>query len=172
MTHGVDGEVGRVRVAQRADLCRRDVVGRFNQACCERRRGGVAAGAVAGRRMIGILSCRGPIHHCYAEPTHARLMAARALTRDAGVVHRRAGKGFECGLRVAALTGLGNGDVICWRLFRHNVRERQSGTMARRAATGNARVIHGVNGVVARARMAQRASLSCWDVVRWHGDCE
>ena len=58
----------------------------------ERRGGGVALRAIAGRRVVGVLCLGGPVHHGHPEPAHAGFVAALAVVADAGVLHRRAGE--------------------------------------------------------------------------------
>ena len=105
MAHRRQAVVARGRVANRARLRGREVVGGLRADPARERRGrGVAGPAIAGGRVRRILRRRRPGHDRHPVPALARFVAGRA--RGAGhrrVVHRRTGKRREVGRRMAGL---------------------------------------------------------------------
>jgi len=167
--HRVNGVVAGVRVTQRARLGGRDVIGRLagghHREC---RRGAVALRTVAGGGVIGILRGRRAINDRDAVPRVAGLMATRTVARYAGMVHRRSRpEGREIRGPMTGLAGGGSRDVLGRRLLRYYVREAQSRAVALSAVSRDSRVIHLVDGIVARIAVAQRARLSGRDVIGW-----
>jgi hypothetical protein len=152
-------------MAQRARLRRWNMVCRLGYTPGERGRG-VAARAVAGLWVVGVLRCGGPIDHRHAEPAHAALVTRGARYRGhRRMIHCGAAESCEVRARMTALAGnVSDGNMICRGLPRRNIGEGLSDAVASCAAACDARMVE-ARGYPADRHMADVTLFTGRDMV-------